>query len=159
MSLSLINTPDYQTQISTLQRALREQTQRNAELEAELTQEKNKSLSVQIGVKELRSILSPLYSAIGVIFGHMEAMGVAGESSAQVNDSTRKVWDSWKQKLSGLNAKAIDVLLLHGPMNQAQLRIQLGCATRSVTNVVGALNKAGLIDKSGGKISLKPLSK
>ena len=47
--------------------------------------------------------------------------------------------------------------MVHGEMNQTQLRIILGCATRTVTNVVAALNQAKLIDKRDGKIRLKEL--
>jgi transcription initiation factor IIE alpha subunit len=67
------------------------------------------------------------------------------------------VWDSWKGKMSGSAAKAIDALLLHGEMTAEQLRIHLGCATRTCYNIIGELNKAKLINKNGGRISLKEL--
>jgi DNA-binding MarR family transcriptional regulator len=92
-----------------------------------------------------------------MVFGHLDDMLPSSTSAPTVSDNKREVWESWKQKLGGLTAKAIDVLMLHGPMNQAQLRIQLACAQRSVTNVIAALNKAALINKVDGKISLKEL--
>ena len=49
------------------------------------------------------------------------------------------------------------MLLLHGELNRTQLRLHLSCATRSITDVVYKLNQAGLINKNGGKISLKEL--
>jgi hypothetical protein len=159
MSLSVINVPDPQREIATLQRVLREKIERIVQLERELVDERAANTASRRTVEELRTTLEPLYRALQVIFGHIEAMGVNGDGATPVNDSTRQVWESWKQKLGGLTAQAIDVLLLHGPMNQTQLRIQLRCASRSVTNIVGALNKAGLIDKAGGKIALKPLYK
>jgi hypothetical protein len=163
MSLSLINMPDYPNQIASLERQLDGMTRRVTELEKELAEERAANHSNRRSVEALRTTLLPLYHGLQVVFGHVEAMGVSGEAGAPQNgsqsDATRQVWDSWKQKLGGLTAQAIDILLLHGPMNQTQLRLQLRCASRSVTNIVGALNKAGLINKADGKITLKPLFK
>lgn len=100
----------------------------------------------------------PLYRGLQEVFGELDVSGITdtepGHSSAN-----HAVWDQWKVKLgaNSLLAKAIDSLLLHKELNRTQLRIQLGCATGSVTNVIVALNKAGLINKNGGKISLKQL--
>jgi hypothetical protein len=106
------------------------------------------------GVQNLRAALSPLFLAMKRIFGEMERSGFETFDPAPKNTV---VWDSWKQKLGGHTAKAIDVLMLHGSMNRTQLRIHLGCATGTVTNVVAALNKAGIINKNGNEISLKTL--
>jgi hypothetical protein len=46
---------------------------------------------------------------------------------------------------------------MHGQLTQTQLRIHVGCATGSVTSIVFQLNKVGLINKNGGRISLKEL--
>jgi DNA-binding Lrp family transcriptional regulator len=54
-------------------------------------------------------------------------------------------------------AKAIDALLMHGALTQTQLRIHVGCAAGSISDLVYRLNKAGIINKNGGKISLKEL--
>jgi hypothetical protein len=157
MSLALNALPDPGGQIASLQRALDERNLRIAELELELREERMQNAANKASVETLRNTLSPLYQALQRVFGHIDAMGFTGNGSTPANDSTRQVWESWKQKLGGMTAKAIDVLLLHGPMNQTQLRLQLQCATRTVTNVVGALHKAGLINKSDGKIALKEL--
>jgi hypothetical protein len=37
------------------------------------------------------------------------------------------------------------------------VRIHLGCATRTCYNIIGELNRAKLINKNGGRISLKDL--
>jgi hypothetical protein len=112
--------------------------------------------AVEAGVRELRESLNPLYRALRQVFGEIEAMGVAevGRGS-EANPRNSAAWEQWKQRLGGATARAIDALMVHGEMNQTQLRIILGCATRTVTNVVAALNQAKLIDKNGGKISLK----
>jgi hypothetical protein len=157
MSLVLNALPDPQSQVASLQRALNEKNLRIAELELELQEERMNNAASRASVEALRNTLMPLYQALQRVYGHIDAMGVNSNGAAPANDSTRKVWESWKQKLGGKTSQAIDVLLMHGPMTQAQLRIQLGCATRTVTNVVGALNRAALINKANGKISLKEL--
>lgn len=83
-------------------------------------------------------------------------MGVAGGRTT-INPATNAVWDSWKQKLGGKAAEAIDVLVLHGEMNAEQLRIHLKCGKNYVYNVISSLHKASLINKNSGKISLKEL--
>jgi hypothetical protein len=145
--------------IASLQRALNEKNLRISELELELREERTQNAAHKASVEALRNTLLPLYQALQRVYGHIDAMGISANGSAPSSGGESKVWDSWKQKLGGKTAAAIDVLILHGPMTQAQLRIQLGCATRTVTNVVGALNKAGLINKAGGRISLKEIYK
>ena len=153
MSMMLSALPDPQTQINSLQRALAEKTKRVEQLEEALRQERNKNAGTEAGVSQLRATLTPLFQALQLVFGHIDAM-----EPGPVSHAKAAVWESWKQKLGGgLTGRAIDALMLHGPMNQTQLRIQLSCATRTVTNIVGALNKAGLINKVDGKIALKEI--
>jgi len=125
-------------------------------LEEELRVERAKNTSAYKGLQQLQAILSPLYVALQRIFGEIETIGIS-ENVVAHGLQKSAAWEAWKQKLGGLPAKAIDVLLLHGEMNRTQLRIQVGCATRSVTDIVYKLNQAGLINKNGGKISLKEL--
>jgi chromosome segregation ATPase len=158
-SLSLITAPDPRQQLETLQRELYARNRQLAEAEEALRQEKLKSAALERGVAELRSVLIPLYQGLQHIFGQIEATGV-GEQASQSSSSAPKnsaAWEQWKQRLGGATARAIDALMVHGEMNQTQLRIILGCATRTVTNVVTALNQAKLIDKRDGKIRLKEL--
>lgn len=128
--------------------------------QADLTAERQKNTGVDQGVAELRRSLTPLYRALQSVFGEMDAMGIQVDvAPAQVVGSPKSsaAWESWKSKLGGYSAKAIDALLLHGALTQTQLRIHIGCATSSVPGVVSTLWKAGLLNKSGGKISLKEL--
>jgi hypothetical protein len=157
-SLAIFTPPNQQKAIDDLARALRAADERGDRLEDELRTERRKNAAVEQGATALREILAPLYQGIGMILGHIEAMGVspAGEP-AQANSRTSAVWNSWKSKVSGSAAKAIDALLLHGEMTAEQLRIHLGCATRTCYNIIGELNKAKLINKNGGRISLKEL--
>lgn len=128
------------------------------ELEEQLHEERGKGAAVSSGVANLRKQLSPLYNALRAVFGEIDAMGI-GEIQPHQNGAPRAsaAWESWKQKLGGKPAEAIDALLLHGEMNAQQLRIHLRCGRDYVYNVVHTLHKASLINKNGGKISLKEL--
>lgn len=156
-NLALSVVPDPHDQIASLQRLLQQKNERIAELEEQLRLEKTRNYTIEISARNLQNILTPLYNAVGGILGHIEAMEISSGSGTATSPAKREVWTSWKQKLGGKTADAIDVLLMHGPMTHTQLRIQLKCATRTCTNVVGALNRAGLIDRANGKISLKEL--
>jgi chromosome segregation ATPase len=157
MSMVLNALPDFSSQLRSLQTELQQRSERIAELEEELRREKLKRSAIENGAASLRMTLAPLYNALQMVFGHIDTINPNGVQNNPVSDSKRAVWDSWKQKLGGLTAKAIDVLMLHGPMNSTQLRIQLHCANGSVTNIVTALNKAGLINRVDGKIALKEI--
>lgn len=109
-------------------------------------------------VAKLRNILSPLYGGLRELFGEMESFGGDEPASAPVADSrTKAVWDNWKQKMPGNPAKIIDALLLHGEMNTQQIAIAIGLHRTSIPKLIYQLNQAGLINKSGGKFSLKKL--
>lgn len=121
---------------------------------------RKRNQSADVGLKQLRETLSPLYRALQQVFGDLDDLGVQENSpatSTAIDGRKKAIWDSWKQKLGGLTGRAIDALLLHGAMNQTQLRIHLSCANGSVSNIVTALKKAGLINQVDGKISLKEL--
>ena len=125
----------------------------------ELRQERQKTAAMESGVRQLRAVLTPLYQALAHIFGEIDAMGVGAMPPTATGVDPRKaaVWEDWKQKLGGQAAKAIDALLLHGELTQTQLRLHIGCARGSVPGIVYQLNKAALINKNGGRISLKEL--
>lgn len=161
MSLVPIKLPDFDS----LRDALREKgaeihslTEDNAALKNELRMERVKNAKLEIGVKELRTTLMPLYSALQMIFGVMDDMDVATAAGpTPVATAKSAVWDSWKKKLGGKPAEAIDVLMLHGEMNAKQLRLHLRCGNDYIYNVISKLWTAGVINKHGGRISLKEL--
>jgi hypothetical protein len=151
------NDIDYlRRQLASANQQLSEAEGRNAELEADLARERAKRVAVERGVQELRSVLTPLYQALGHVFGEMEVMGVEGSASPN-NDPKAAVWESWKQKLGGKAAEAIDALRLHGEMTHTQLKIHIRCGQQTVYDTVHRLNKAGIINKNGGRVSLKAL--
>lgn len=133
------------------------------ELTEELSKESGKNAHTDQGLRELRTVLQPLYNALKRVFGEMDGMGVSGSSVAEVNlaegvsPRVKAAWDNWKTRLSPMAGRFIDALMIHGAMTNTQLRIAVGCRATSVTNSIYELNKAGLINKSGGKVSLKEL--
>ena len=68
-----------------------------------------------------------------------------------------KVWKSWQEKMPGFPAKFIEVLLEHGEMTVPQLKIAAHCGSNTVYGVISKLHGLGLINKNGGKYSLKEL--
>lgn len=126
----------------------------------------------QESIRMLRQQLGPLYKALQAVFGEIEAAGVPEgpqtltEAAAQgrpypVGQDIRvvAVWESWKQKLGPTSsaARVIDALLVHGEMNVAQLKVAAKMATQTVYDAASKLNRLGLINKNGGRYSLKKL--
>ena len=159
MGLSLLNAmPDPQAQLRTLQQELYNRNRQLAEAEEALRQERLKSASLEKGVAILREILNPLHQGLNLVFGQIDEMGVAsGSSTTGMDPRKAAVWEDWKRKLPGIPARSIDALMLHGELTQTQLRLHAKCAVGSVAGVVSQLWKAGLINKNGGRISLKEL--
>lgn len=116
----------------------------------------------------LRRQLSPLYRALQMVFGELDAAGVAdavpvsttgaAAAAAAVGDPrVQAVWEKWKSHLPGYPARIIDALLIHGEMNTSQLAIAAGCKRQRISEGIVRLNKAGLINKNAGRFSLKQL--
>jgi hypothetical protein len=114
-------------------------------------------------VGNLRNQLTPLFQALKMVFGEMDAVAPAGvavpgqEVVSTVSPRELQVWEAWKKKMPGKAAEFIDILLTHGEMNAAQLKIAGKCASDTVYQTIHRLHKAGLINKNGGKVSLKKL--
>lgn len=112
----------------------------------------------------LRQQLSPLYRALQAVFGELDAAGVpdtapsaAPGAGPSADARVSAVWQAWKGRLSPACGKVIDALLLHGELNSAQIKVAARLGTSTVSDSVYKLNKAGLINKNGGKFSLKQL--
>lgn len=108
-------------------------------------------------IARLRAQLSPLYSALHGVFGEMDAIGDAPDVAPLIDGRKKAVWESWKSKLGGSTAKVIDALLLHGEMNTQQVAIAIGLHRTTIPALIYKLNQAGLLNKNGGKFSLKEL--
>ncbi len=110
-------------------------------------------------IEQLRRLLTPFKQAIMMVFGEMDTIG--GEAQCEpgqpVDDKKAAVWESWKQRLGGQKAKCIDAFLTHGALTATQLRVIVGCANSSVPGLISDLRQVGLLEKNGGKYSLKQL--
>ena len=127
-------------------------------LKSELAREKQAGREGARAVLALRKTLTPLYQSLQMVFGQMETVsaGIDAPSSAAIEPRVKAVWDNWKSKL-GSTAKIIDALLLHGEMNTQQLSVATGFHRTTIPAHIFKLNKNGLINKNGGKFSLKQL--
>lgn len=125
------------------------------QLKEELQIERTKNSGYDQGIRNIRTALGPFYADLKRLFGEMDAIGV-GESQTS-SPKASAAWDSWKKRLGGKPAEAIDVLLIHGEMTAVQLRLHLHCATDYVYQVISKLNKVDLIEKRDGRIRLKEL--
>ena len=103
----------------------------------------------------VRRQLQPLYTALSTLFGDLPESNEPEER--QPRHSTEGVWGKWKQKLPGKPAEIIQALLEHGEMSVAQIRVAAHCGQQTVYDVTSKLNKLGLLNKNGGKYSLKQL--
>lgn len=109
-------------------------------------------------VAGLRKQLTPLYRALQSVFGEIEAIGGDDATAGAAPDArTAAIWQSWKGRLGPQCGKVIDALLLQSEMNTTQLAIAIGTNRRNIPNLIFKLNQAGLINKNGGRFSLKPL--
>jgi DNA-binding transcriptional regulator GbsR (MarR family) len=114
----------------------------------------------------LRKQLGPLYRALQAVFGELDAAGITDTPAAQPGAApvpagqdprVTAVWQAWKEKFPPACGKVIDALLLHGELNSVQLKVTARLGTSSVSESISKLNKAGLINKNGGRFSLKSL--
>lgn len=116
----------------------------------------------------LRQQLTPLYRALQTVFGELDAAGVTEEravdwgktpasSTTDLDPRVVAAWNSWKSRLSPACGKVIDALMVHGTLNSAQIKVAAGLGSSTVSDSIYKLNKAGLIDKNGGRFSLKQL--
>lgn len=155
--------PLLEGQVDKRDETIRQLREENTQLRQELSTAQREGRTVANGVATLRRQLQPLYSALQAIFGEMDGMGVGSEettttSQGGLDDRQKKVWEAWKTRLGVSAAKIIDALMTHGELNTQQLTIATGLHRSTVsTNGIYALNKAGLINKNGGKFSLKQL--
>jgi len=104
----------------------------------------------------LRKQLAPLYRALQSVFGELDAIG-SNESESAPSPRVSAVWEAWKSKLGPQCARAIDALMLHSEMDTTRLAIAMGTNRRNIPNIIYKLNQAGLINKNGGRFSLKQL--
>lgn len=114
-------------------------------------------------VARLREKLQPFYQLLQAIFDDIEDIGPPDSSSSQssaagLDARTAAAWEEWKQRMPGAPAKIIAALQKHGSADTSQLCILIGTTRRqTVHDAVHKLNSSGLINKNGGRFSLKGL--
>lgn len=143
-----------------LEGELASERQKRRTAESDLEDSERERKNVLEGVQRLRTSLTPLYDSLRLLFGDMEMMGVqdAQAEATPQRATASPVWDSWKAKMGGVAAKIIDLLMLHGELNQEQMRIHVGTnRMQTIYDATRKLNNAGIINKRDGKFSLKPL--
>ena len=144
-----------------IERLERENRQLRRERDDALTDARRAREDANRALKELRRQLSPLYKALQAVFGELDAAGVedtVAEAVAAGGDPrVTAIWQSWKTRLGPQCGKVIDALLLQPGMNTTQLAIAVGTRRQNIPNLIFKLNQAGLLDKNGGRFSLKAL--
>jgi FtsZ-binding cell division protein ZapB len=135
---------------------------RIAELEEQLRQSeddvqtaKNQAMLERRALTRLRHQLQPMYDSLRVLFGEMDAVGVVDEVPTTVRPEGSAKWEAWKHKLGGKAAEFITELLIHGEMTGQQLKVATKCGQQTVYDTIAKLNKAQLLQKNGGKYSLR----
>jgi hypothetical protein len=126
-------------------------------LEGELRTERTKNAGIDRAVQNIRDALGPFYNGLRLLFGEIDTLGIGESVVSSSSPRSSAVWESWKQRLGEGPAKVIDALLLHREMNTQQLAIATGYHRTTVPKLVYQLNKAGLLNKNGGRFSLKEM--
>lgn len=151
------NEPDV---IASLHRENRDLRQELFIAKQEVTRARAEAAEAVAALRPLQRQLAPLYKALQGVFGEIEHI-VGADGASQGNGGDPRVvavWASWKTKLGATVAKGIDALMVHGELDTQQLAIAAGLDKRTITNtVIYKLNQAGLINKNGGRFSLKAL--
>lgn len=140
----------------TLRRKLERAEEERDNLYDALQRAKDQSAAANRAIGGLRKILQPMFNGLRAVFGELDAADIEGSGETS-NPKSHGVWESWKQKLGGKSALTIQALLEHGEMNVAQIRVATHSAQQTVYETMSKLHKLGLINKNGGRYSLKTL--
>jgi CheY-like chemotaxis protein len=99
-----------------------------------------------------RNQLSSILQGLRTVFG-----GGQVESVPAASATSQPKWEAQKRLFPGRPADLIDLLLTRPNMNTTEIATALRSDPRTITKVIFILNKAGLIDKNGGRFSLKQI--
>lgn len=141
------------SRIEVLEQELDELRDENRGLKAALRAKDGES---QRAVAALRSVLAPMYQALKMVFGELDAIGVAEATEAPASTSA---WATWQQKLGASSpaSRMIGVLLDHGPSTTKQIQAAAKMGEATVYKAASKLGQLQLVEKSGGRYSLKKL--
>jgi hypothetical protein len=110
-------------------------------------------------IRALRKATEPFYNALRMIFGEISRVDAGKIEETHNSSPTRAntVYEKWIAQLGGNRAAIIRALLEHGEMTRQQLRVSSGVPDGSINQTTSELYKLGLINRGGGKYSLKEL--
>jgi hypothetical protein len=103
---------------------------------------------------KLRQQLEPWYSALRNLFEDLPGDPGSPDVATAALD---KRWETWIVKLGGKQSEFIRAMLDHGAMTREQLKISTHSGSSTVDFVLRKLKELSLIDKNGGRYSLKQL--
>lgn len=120
------------------------------------------STALAEGVKRIRRQLSPMHEAMKLLFGELDQVtfresGASEAVAPSVPASTwpSPVWDSWKSRLGARCGYVIDFLLIHQNVTVTQIGIALHSDKRTIRKAIARMTEAGIISRSGARVSLK----
>jgi hypothetical protein len=125
-------------------------------LEDQLRDARSQVLALEAKLEHVRKRMSPLYELYQSLQAVFDKSGVIVPTGTGTDTITK--WEFWKKRYPGRVAEVIDLLLIQREMNGSQLCSALKCDPRTLSaKVIYPLNKAGLINKNGGRYSLKEI--
>lgn len=135
-------------------------TNRVAELEDELdvarAEAKRATQQASRAMGNLRRQLTPLYQALQMVFGELDAVG-GGDEAAPSQVGNPK-WDTIKARLAPRLRETVDLLLIQKSMRRKEIAAALRMDyTNCTKNVIGVLMRQGLLIENGQGVSLKEL--
>lgn len=148
-----------------LDRALRliESLERDLATEREnIQKERQKSMNIKRALANLKEKLNPMHNAINLIYSDLDAAGIEVDESNTAAAGTAPSthvgsakWESCKQRMPGHPAELIDLLLIHKEMTVQQMAGLGHMGKQSVYRAIAKLTGAQLLNKAGGRFSLK----
>lgn len=154
------------SELQLLRQRVEELEEEAEQLRGDLERERSKSVVVKRAMTTLRGTLQPLYNGLRMVFGELDAAGIASEgtvgtesqsSSAPLDESR---YAPWKTKFPGKTAEMIDALVRYeAGLTRKQLAgfVKIDPGSGSMSQCIFKLNKAGLIEKNGNLIRLRKL--
>jgi FtsZ-binding cell division protein ZapB len=129
---------------------------------SELGQAKADKENLERSIRALRNQLSPLHRYLRALFGEME-LAVGEESNpavplpAQTASVPKSKWQAIRERYSNSRVgDVIEMLMLHGAMNQSQLAAALRVDPSSVSkNIMPQVKALGLVVKDGDRWNLR----
>jgi hypothetical protein len=124
------------------------------ELEQESRKLREELAAARNVIAAIRKRFEPEYRDLQALFGDLDKHSPNGAGPVNAG-----IWEPWKTKLGKTPARMIDVLLERGEATRIQLATLTGQSPRSgsYANNLSQLNKNGLLEKNGDKLSLAKL--